>query len=83
MGGWADAADLLEELKQARARTLAFIAEEHGELREHFFAHIVFGDLDCYQWLVVLARHMDRHLQQVEEGKRDSGFPGGGGKSRG
>jgi len=70
-----DAAELVEELRKARTRTLAFVAEESGELREHFFAHIVFGDLDCYQWLVVLARHMDRHLRQVDEVMRDPGFP--------
>ena len=75
VGRWEDPAELVEELKKTRARTLAFVAEERGDLREHFFAHIVFGDLDCYQWLVVLARHMDRHVRQVDEVMRDPGFP--------
>jgi len=83
MGRWADAAELVGELKKARARTLAFVAEERGDLREHFFAHIVFGDLDCYQWLVVLARHMDRHLRQVEEVMGDPRFLVDGEKARG
>jgi DinB superfamily len=83
VGRWVDAAELVVELKKARAKTLAFVAEEQRELREHFFAHIVFGDLDCYQWLVVLARHMDRHRLQVEEVMGDRGFPGGGGMVRG
>jgi hypothetical protein len=80
VGRWVDAAELVSELKKARARTLAFVAEERGDLREHFFPHIVFGDLDCYQWMVALARHMDRHLLQVEEVMRDPGFPGGVGR---
>lgn len=83
VGRWVDAAELVAELKKARARTLAFVAEEQRELREHFFAHIVFGDLDCYQWLVVLARHMDRHLGQVDEVMGDTGFPIDGEKARG
>jgi len=76
-GRWVDAAELVEELKKTRARTLAFVAEEQRELREHFFAHIVFGDLDCYQWLVALARHMDRHVLQVEEVLGSVGFSEG------
>jgi hypothetical protein len=76
MGRWVDAGELVDELKKARARTMAFVAEERGDLREHFFAHIVFGDLDCYQWLVVLARHMDRHVRQVDEVMGNPGFPG-------
>jgi DinB superfamily len=83
VGRWLDAAELVAELKKARARTLAFVAEGHGDLREHFFAHIVFGDLDCYQWLVVLARHMDRHVRQVDEVMGAPGFPVDGEKAGG
>ena len=38
-----------------------------GDLRSHFFAHVAFGDLDCYQWLVAMGQHTLRHVAQIEE----------------
>jgi uncharacterized damage-inducible protein DinB len=75
VGRWMDPGQLVEELRKARARTVAFAEESQADLRGHFFAHIVFGDLDCYQWLLVLGQHMLRHVEQMEEIKRDAVFP--------
>jgi DinB superfamily len=78
VGRWDDPAELVQELRKARGRTLEFVVEVWGgDMRGYFFAHIVFGDLDCYQWLVALARHMDRHVLQIDEIKRDVGYPKG------
>ncbi|MDP9050914.1 MAG: DinB family protein [Acidobacteriota bacterium] len=77
MGRWENLAEGITAFRKARAKTLEFVGREHAELRDHFFTHIVFGDLDCYQWLVVLARHVDRHVLQIEEIKRDVGYPRG------
>ena len=33
------------------------------------------GELDCYQWLLVLSLHGSRHAQQMEEIKAAAGFP--------
>jgi len=77
VGRWADGADLMEEFREARARTIAFAAETDRDLRGHFFPHIAFGDLDCYQWLVLLGQHTLRHCLQVEEILRDESFPVG------
>jgi hypothetical protein len=65
-GRWPDPADLIAHLRAARARTLAFAAETGADLRNHFFAHIAFGDLDCYQWLLLLGHHTLRHIRQIE-----------------
>ena len=76
VGRWEDGAVLITEFRAARARTIAFAAETECDLRGHFFPHIAFGDLDCYQWLLVLGQHTLRHCLQVEEILGDSRFPG-------
>ncbi len=57
VGRWPDTAEMIAELRRPRAGTLAFAAETQAELRDHFFPHLAFGDLDCYQWLVVPVQH--------------------------
>jgi hypothetical protein len=75
VGKWPDTTELVGELRKIRARTLAFAAETQGDLRNHFFPHIAFGDLDCYQWLVVLGQHAARHALQIEEIKVHPAYP--------
>jgi DinB superfamily len=75
MGRWPDTAEMVAELRRTRARTVAFAAETQAPLRDHFFAHIAFGDLDCYQWLVVMCQHGARHALQIEEIKADPRYP--------
>jgi DinB superfamily len=76
VGRWVDGTELAAEFRKARARTIEFAAETECDLRGHFFPHIAFGDLDCYQWLVVLGQHTLRHCLQIEEILGDEGFPG-------
>ena len=61
--------ELLDEFRGARARTVQFATETQADLRAHFFPHMVFGDLDCYQWLLMIAKHCERHAKQIEEGQ--------------
>ena len=74
-GRWMDRNELVLELQKTRAETVAFVAETEADLRDHFFPHISFGDIDCYQWLVVLGQHSMRHVFQIEEIKADSAYP--------
>ena len=75
VGKWSDTAELVAELRETRARTTAFAAEIQGDLRNHFFPHMALGDLDCYQWLVLLGGHGYRHAQQIEGIKADPAYP--------
>jgi hypothetical protein len=75
VGRWVDMGEMVAEFRRTRARTVAFVEEVQGDLRGHFFPHVAFGDLDCYQWLVVLGQHGLRHALQIEEIKRDAGYP--------
>ncbi len=74
-GRWPDPVELIAEFRAARARTCAFAAETQANLRDHFFPHIVFGDLDCYQWLVVLGTHGSRHALQIREIMSHPAYP--------
>ncbi|QHN02029.1 DinB family protein [Granulicella sp. WH15] len=74
-GRWPDPAEKIAELRKARARTIAFATEIQADLRDHFFPHIAFGDLDCYQWLLVIAQHASRHALQIEQIQADPAYP--------
>ena len=76
-GRWPDTAEMIAELRKTRARTVAFVEETQAELREHFFAHVAFGDLDCYQWLVLLGQHTLRHALQIEQIMADPAYSSG------
>ena len=76
-GRWTDLGEMLAEFKVRRARTVEFAETTQADLRGHFFAHVAFGDLDCYQWLVAMGQHTLRHVAQIEEIRRDTGFQEG------
>jgi hypothetical protein len=75
VGRWPDTIELIGELRKTRARTIAFAAETQADLRDHFFPHLAFGDLDCYQWLVALGQHGLGHALQIQEIKADPNYP--------
>ena len=77
MGRWKDE-ELLPEFEVARRRTRDFVATTDADLRHHFFPHPVFGEVDCYQWLLIVAAHCDRHRLQGEEVMAADGFPRAG-----
>ena len=66
---------LWQEFETARKRTREFATATNADLRRYFMAHPILGELDCYQWLLLLAAHCDRHRAQMEENKTAAGFP--------
>lgn len=75
VGKWSDPAELMAEFGKTREATIDFVRETQGNLREHFIMHMAFGEMDCYQWLILLSRHGARHAAQIEEIKADPAFP--------
>lgn len=80
-GRWPHFEDLLRQFEAARERTLRFAAVTQADLRSQAFPHPFLGPMDCYQWLLFLAAHCERHTRQLEEVKSDPGFPRGRGAS--
>jgi len=66
---------LLRQFEAARERSLRFAAITQSDLRAHSFAHPHLGELDCYQWILFLGAHAERHVRQAEEVMADPGFP--------
>jgi hypothetical protein len=66
---------LIREFEAARKSTIDFATNIDGDPRQHFFAHRAFGDLDCYQWLLLVAGHGERHRAQIEEVLSAPNFP--------
>jgi uncharacterized damage-inducible protein DinB len=66
---------LVPEFQATRARTVELAGSTHGDPRRHFFPHRAFGELDCYQWLLLVAAHGDRHRAQIEEVAAHPDFP--------
>jgi DinB superfamily len=66
---------LVLEFQAVRNRSLEFAKTTTAELRKHSYPHPFFGELDCYQWLLVIPLHGERHRLQIEEVAATPGFP--------
>jgi len=75
VGRWENPIEMITEFQQTRAATKEFVTTTDAALRDHFFPHVAFGDLDCYQWLVVLGQHGARHAAQIEKIQADPAYP--------
>ncbi len=74
-GRWPSRDALVTEFKTRRDATIAFIEKTPADLRGHMFAHPFLNLLDCYQWVLFLAAHSDRHIQQMQEVMASPDFP--------
>ncbi len=66
---------LPEEFEAVRRRSLEFAGSTKADLRQHGFPHPIFGELNCYQWLLLIPAHCERHLAQAAEVMAEPGFP--------
>lgn len=53
----------------ARTATLRYVRETTDALHDHVAPLGALGELDAYQWLLLLASHTERHVAQIEEVK--------------
>ena len=67
--------ELLRQFDAARGRVIDFVATTNAPLRSFCSPHPLFGDLDCYQWLLFTAAHCERHHAQILEVMSDANFP--------
>jgi hypothetical protein len=58
-----------------RDSTIEYIKSTQDDLKDHFVAHPLFGTVDLYQVLILLAAHSARHTAQLEEVMATPGFP--------
>ena len=53
----------------ARKDTIGFVATTNLPLHSHVSEHFASGELDVYQWFVLMAGHVERHTRQIDEVK--------------
>jgi hypothetical protein len=67
--------ELFRRFDATRGRIIEFVATTNAPLRSYCSPHPIFGDLDCYQWLLSTAAHSERHHAQILEVLADANFP--------
>lgn len=63
------------EFATTRASTRDFASATTADLRRYFMRHFLFGDLDGYQWLLLIGAHSQRHSAQAEAVRDSPSFP--------
>jgi len=73
---YKDLSVALGKFQALRATMMEYIKTTQDDLRAHSFR---FGDegepIDCWQWMLEISTHAERHLQQIREIKADPNFP--------
>lgn len=74
-GRWATEAAVTAEFKKRRAATISFADATKEDLRAHFTTNRVMGEIDAYQWLLLMSAHSERHVRQIEEVRANPKYP--------
>ncbi len=62
----------LAEFRALRAKILREARTTQGDWRRHLVPE---WDRDCYQWLLMISAHSQRHILQIREIRHSPGFP--------
>jgi len=64
----------LGKFQTLRATMIDYIKTTQDDLRGHSFGE--YGEvIDCWQWMLEISTHAERHINQIREIKNDPGFP--------
>jgi len=79
-GGGHEKVDTYKDLAQAlgrfqalRATMIEYIKTTNDDMRAHSFGER--QPIDCWQWMLEISTHGQRHIQQIREIKNDPNFP--------
>ena len=70
---YRDLGEALGKFQALRATMIEYIRTTNDDMRAHSF-----GDrevIDCWQWMLEISTHAERHIQQIREIKNDPNFP--------
>lgn len=71
---WRSPAEAIEAFRSARAGHLKYIKNTTEDLRNHV-TELALGPVDCYQLILFMTAHSNRHLQQIREIMAHKKFP--------
>jgi DinB superfamily len=72
-GRWNNIKDSLGEFRKLRATMRDYATTTDDGLRSR---RLIDGNMDVYQWFLMISTHSQRHVLQIREIKADSHFPG-------
>jgi hypothetical protein len=72
--GWKSMDEVMTAFKSSRSQQLKYAKTTTEDLRNHFI-QLPFGWVDCYQFIIFISGHCNRHTQQINEIIADPGFP--------
>jgi hypothetical protein len=70
---YKDLGEALAKFQALRATMIEYIKSTHDDLRAHSFG--TRDPIDCWQWMLEISTHAERHIQQIREIKADPNFP--------
>jgi hypothetical protein len=68
-------ADAVADFKSLRDAHIKYLSTTQDALREHFRKNPGLGDLDAFQWILLMSAHTERHVAQINEVKASPDFP--------
>ena len=72
--GYSSLMEATEDFKKNRTDHIRYLKNSTEDLRNHV-VQMPFGSIDAYQLCLMIASHSNRHTQQINEVKANSGFP--------
>ena len=70
---YKDMREALAKFQELRATMIEYIKSTSDDLRAHSFGQQ--ERIDCWQWMLEISTHAERHIQQIREIKNDPNFP--------
>jgi hypothetical protein len=70
---YPELAPALADFKKLRATMLEYVHSTGDDLRGHSFGQQ--EPIDCWQWMLEISTHAQRHILQIREIKADANFP--------
>jgi hypothetical protein len=71
-GRYTDVQAAFDVFRRGRATMLAYAKTTTGDLRGR---QLLEGNMDVYQWFVMISSHAQRHILQIREIKADANYP--------
>jgi hypothetical protein len=71
-GQFATAREALASFRKLRGAMTGFARDTQEDLRGR---QLKGGNMDVYQWLLMISTHSQRHIMQIREVKAHSGYP--------
>lgn len=65
--------EALAKFQALRSTMIEYIKSTNDDLRAHSFGEK--ETIDCWQWMLEISTHAERHIQQIREIKNDPNFP--------